>query len=150
MLLRLREGRPAKSVRREIRLSVLDRLSIAGNPARINPKNELKLPVSTTHVSVGALFSIGVISGTARTRTVLGILLAWATTLPLGALSGSECGSGRRVGTDQGAASSFVGNVCVCSHRFAALLRPFPLPRRCGRVGGPRYRDLPPSEPCVR
>jgi PiT family inorganic phosphate transporter len=43
------------------------------------------LPVSTTHVSVGALFGIGTVSGTARWRTVLTILLAWGTTLPLGA-----------------------------------------------------------------
>jgi PiT family inorganic phosphate transporter len=45
----------------------------------------LGLPVSTTHVSVGALFGIGAVSGTARWRTVLTILLAWGTTLPLGA-----------------------------------------------------------------
>jgi PiT family inorganic phosphate transporter len=43
------------------------------------------LPVSTTHVSVGALFGIGTVNGTARWRTVLTILLAWGTTLPLGA-----------------------------------------------------------------
>lgn len=43
------------------------------------------LPVSTTHVSVGAIFGIGVVNGTARFRTVLTILLAWVTTLPIGA-----------------------------------------------------------------
>jgi PiT family inorganic phosphate transporter len=43
------------------------------------------LPVSTTHVSVGALFGIGLVSRTARWRAVLTILLAWVTTLPLGA-----------------------------------------------------------------
>jgi inorganic phosphate transporter, PiT family len=43
------------------------------------------LPVSTTHVSVGALFGIGVVNRTARLRTVLTILLAWITTLPLAA-----------------------------------------------------------------
>jgi PiT family inorganic phosphate transporter len=43
------------------------------------------LPVSTTHVSVGALFGIGVVNGTARWRMILTILLAWITTLPLGA-----------------------------------------------------------------
>jgi PiT family inorganic phosphate transporter len=47
--------------------------------------SRLGLPVSTTHVSVGALFGVGVVNGTARSRTVLAILLAWATTLPLGA-----------------------------------------------------------------
>lgn len=44
------------------------------------------LPVSTTHVSVGALCGIGTVNGTARTRMILTILLAWVTTLPLGAL----------------------------------------------------------------
>ena len=43
------------------------------------------LPVSTTHVSVGSLFGIGVVNCTARVRTVLSILLAWVTTLPIGA-----------------------------------------------------------------
>jgi PiT family inorganic phosphate transporter len=47
--------------------------------------SRLGLPVSTTHVSVGALFGIGAVNGTARPRTVLTILLAWITTLPAGA-----------------------------------------------------------------
>ncbi len=44
------------------------------------------MPVSTTHVSVGALFGIGTVNGTARKRVIFTILLAWITTLPLGAL----------------------------------------------------------------
>ena len=47
--------------------------------------SRLGLPVSTTHVSVGAIFGIGVINGTARLRMILTILLAWVTTLPLAA-----------------------------------------------------------------
>jgi PiT family inorganic phosphate transporter len=47
--------------------------------------SRLGLPVSTTHVAVGALFGIGVVSGTGRARMILAILLAWVTTLPLGA-----------------------------------------------------------------
>jgi PiT family inorganic phosphate transporter len=47
--------------------------------------SRLGMPVSTTHVSVGALFGVGVVNGTAQARTVLSILLAWVTTLPLGA-----------------------------------------------------------------
>jgi PiT family inorganic phosphate transporter len=47
--------------------------------------SRLGLPVSTTHVSVGSLFGIGVVNRTAQVRTVLSILLAWVTTLPLGA-----------------------------------------------------------------
>jgi len=48
--------------------------------------SRLGLPVSTTHVAVGALFGIGVVNGTARARTILSIVLAWITTLPLAAL----------------------------------------------------------------
>jgi PiT family inorganic phosphate transporter len=48
--------------------------------------SRLGLPVSTTHVSVGALFGIGLITREARIRTILGILLAWVTTLPLAAV----------------------------------------------------------------
>ncbi len=44
------------------------------------------LPVSTTHVSVGALFGLGAATGTARRRTIISIVLAWVTTLPLAAL----------------------------------------------------------------
>ncbi|HEY2934106.1 MAG TPA: anion permease [Acidobacteriota bacterium] len=44
------------------------------------------LPVSTTHVSVGALFGVGIISGTARRDVIVRILLAWITTAPLGLL----------------------------------------------------------------
>jgi PiT family inorganic phosphate transporter len=47
--------------------------------------SRLGLPVSTTHVSVGALFGIGVVNGTARAKMVLTILVAWVTTLPIGA-----------------------------------------------------------------
>jgi PiT family inorganic phosphate transporter len=43
------------------------------------------LPVSTTHVSVGALFGIGVVNRTPQWKTIVTILLAWVTTLPLGA-----------------------------------------------------------------
>jgi PiT family inorganic phosphate transporter len=47
------------------------------------------LPVSTTHVSVGSLFGIGVVNGTARWKTILSILVAWVTTLPVGAALGA-------------------------------------------------------------
>jgi PiT family inorganic phosphate transporter len=49
--------------------------------------SRLGMPVSTTHVSVGSLFGIGLVNGTARRKTVLSILLAWVTTLPCGALA---------------------------------------------------------------
>lgn len=44
------------------------------------------LPVSTTHVSVGALFGIGLANGTAKMSTVATILTAWVTTLPIAAV----------------------------------------------------------------
>jgi PiT family inorganic phosphate transporter len=47
------------------------------------------VPVSTTHVSTGGLFGIGLNTGQARGKTVATILLAWGTTLPLGALLGA-------------------------------------------------------------
>jgi PiT family inorganic phosphate transporter len=46
----------------------------------------LGLPVSTTHVSVGSLFGIGLVNGTARVKTIATILLGWVTTLPAGAV----------------------------------------------------------------
>lgn len=47
------------------------------------------LPVSTTHVSVGSLFGIGTVNDTAQRRVILTILMAWVTTLPLGAALGA-------------------------------------------------------------
>jgi len=44
------------------------------------------MPVSTTHVSVGALFGIGIVGGSARGRTITAIVLAWVAVLPLAAL----------------------------------------------------------------
>jgi inorganic phosphate transporter, PiT family len=47
--------------------------------------SRLGMPVSTTHVSCGALFGIGVVNRKAELKTILTILLAWVTTLPLAA-----------------------------------------------------------------
>lgn len=44
------------------------------------------LPVSTTHVSCGALFGIGIANGQARWKMIRTVLLAWLLTLPLSAL----------------------------------------------------------------
>ncbi len=46
------------------------------------------MPVSTTHVSCGALFGIGTVTGAARWKTISTILAAWITTLPLGGALG--------------------------------------------------------------
>jgi PiT family inorganic phosphate transporter len=47
--------------------------------------SRLGLPVSTTHVSCGSLFGIGVVNRTAHVKMILTILLAWVTTLPVAA-----------------------------------------------------------------
>jgi PiT family inorganic phosphate transporter len=47
------------------------------------------MPVSTTHVSCGALFGIGAVTRQARLRMIATILSAWVTTLPLAALLGA-------------------------------------------------------------
>lgn len=44
------------------------------------------MPVSTTHVSVGALFGIGLTTGNANGRMIVSILLSWLLTLPCAAL----------------------------------------------------------------
>jgi len=44
------------------------------------------LPVSTTHVSVGALFGIGAVTGQANPRVMLNIVLSWLITLPCAAI----------------------------------------------------------------
>jgi len=51
--------------------------------------SRIGVPVSTTHVSCGSLFGIGAVTGRAHGRTIGRILLAWATTLPLGMLLGA-------------------------------------------------------------
>lgn len=51
--------------------------------------SRLGLPVSTTHVSCGALFGIGAVSGRANWAAIATILLAWVTTLPAGGALGA-------------------------------------------------------------
>jgi PiT family inorganic phosphate transporter len=46
------------------------------------------LPVSTTHVSVGAITGVGLVNGTADTRMISGIVVSWALTLPVAAAIG--------------------------------------------------------------
>ena len=46
------------------------------------------VPVSTTHVSCGSIFGLGAVTGQARWKVIGQISLAWATTLPLGAVLG--------------------------------------------------------------
>jgi PiT family inorganic phosphate transporter len=45
------------------------------------------LPVSTTHVSVGALSGIGVANRRVRWNTLTGILLSWVVTFPVAAVA---------------------------------------------------------------
>jgi PiT family inorganic phosphate transporter len=51
--------------------------------------SRLGLPVSTTHVACGSLFGVGLVNRTARWQMILTILLAWVTTLPIGAAVGA-------------------------------------------------------------
>ncbi len=51
----------------------------------------LGLPLSTTHVSCGALFGIGAVTRQARWTTIAGIFAAWLVTLPLAAVLGASC-----------------------------------------------------------
>lgn len=48
--------------------------------------SRMGFPVSTTHVSCGALFGIGLITRQARWATIRQILLAWVITLPVAAI----------------------------------------------------------------
>lgn len=58
--------------------------------------SHLGAPVSTTHVSCGALFGIGATTGGAHGATIRRILGAWVLTLPLGALLGAAAIAARR------------------------------------------------------
>ena len=49
----------------------------------------LGVPVSTTHVSCGALFGIGSVTRQGHWKMMGTILGAWVTTLPLGAVLGA-------------------------------------------------------------
>lgn len=51
--------------------------------------SRMGLPVSTTHVSCGALFGLGATTKQAHWKTVGAILAAWLITLPVGALLGA-------------------------------------------------------------
>jgi PiT family inorganic phosphate transporter len=51
--------------------------------------SRLALPVSTTHVSVGSIFGIGLVAGGPRWTTVGQVAVVWLTTLPLGGLLGA-------------------------------------------------------------
>jgi PiT family inorganic phosphate transporter len=51
--------------------------------------SRLGLPVSTTHVSVGALTGIGLVNREADVRTLRSILLSWVLTLPVAAILGA-------------------------------------------------------------
>lgn len=51
--------------------------------------SRLGVPVSTTHVSCGSIFGIGLVNRQRRFKTVLQILATWLTTLPLGLALGA-------------------------------------------------------------
>ena len=49
------------------------------------------MPVSTTHVSCGSLFGIGLINKKANLSVIRQIILAWVLTLPLAAILSGVC-----------------------------------------------------------
>jgi PiT family inorganic phosphate transporter len=51
--------------------------------------SRLGLPVSTTHVSCGSLFGIGLLTKQANVRVIREILLSWVLTLPVSAILGA-------------------------------------------------------------
>ena len=48
--------------------------------------SKLGLPVSTTHVSVGSIYGIGVVNKTANNKEIVRILSSWVLTLPIAAI----------------------------------------------------------------
>ena len=48
--------------------------------------SRLGMPVSTTHVSCGTLFGLGLVNGQAHWKTIFGIVGAWVLTLPMAAI----------------------------------------------------------------
>lgn len=59
--------------------------------------SKLGMPVSTTHVSVGALFGIGLATGKANNGMIASILLSWVLTLPCAALCATAIYSLNRI-----------------------------------------------------
>mgnify|MGYP000063289249 CR=1 FL=1 len=49
------------------------------------------IPVSTTHVSVGSIFGIGMISKNYNSKVIKSILLSWVVTLPIGMFFSAIC-----------------------------------------------------------
>src|SRR6185437_6032207 len=52
----------------------------------VNTASYHGLPVSTTHVSVGALLGIGITTRQAKWKPVIGVVLSWVITLPSAAI----------------------------------------------------------------
>ena len=55
----------------------------------VNTASYHGLPVSTTHVSVGSLVGIGMVTKQTKWKPVLGIVLSWVVTLPCAAVLGA-------------------------------------------------------------
>lgn len=51
--------------------------------------SRLGVPVSTTHVSCGSIFGIGMVERNARWKTIAAVVATWITTLPLAAVVGA-------------------------------------------------------------
>jgi len=81
----LHSQRVARTVSRDI-LSFDEREGVIANLATsclVISASTVGVPVSTTHVSIGSLFGLGMVKGNAHWRTVGGITLSWFLTLPV-------------------------------------------------------------------
>lgn len=53
--------------------------------------SRLGLPVSTTHVSIGAITAIGLVNGTANRVMISTVVMSWVLTLPIAGIFGACC-----------------------------------------------------------
>ena len=51
--------------------------------------SRLGMPVSTTHISCGSIFGIGLVNGRMKWKTVVQIAVTWLTALPMGLALGA-------------------------------------------------------------
>lgn len=63
--------------------------SLLGSPNDTDVGSRYGLPVSTTHVSMGSLFGIGLAGKSKNYRAMSGMVLSWVLTLPFSAVRGA-------------------------------------------------------------
>ena len=63
-----------------------DWLDLHGRSALVIGASRFGMPVSTTHVSVGAISGIGIVNGSADRSVISSVLMSWVLTLPIAAV----------------------------------------------------------------